>query len=71
MMMICHSSVLCMRCSISYYKFYKAAIISNLVKTVLTFSSFHPGPDGPWDRPHPRTFVLILAVVVVALVLPG
>ena len=58
------------QCSM-HYKSYQAAIISKLVKTMLTFSSFHPGPDRPWDRPHPRTFVLILAVVVVALVLLG
>ena len=38
-----------LRCSISY-KSYQAAIISNLVKTTQTFSSFHPGPDIP----HPR-----------------
>ena len=33
-----------LRCSISF-KSYQAAIISNLVKTTQTFSSFHPGPD--------------------------
>ena len=38
-----------LRCSISYES-YQAAIISNLVKTTQTFSSFHPGPDIP----HPR-----------------
>ena len=38
-----------LRCSISY-KSYQAPIISNLVKTTQTFSSFHPGPDIP----HPR-----------------
>ena len=53
-----------LRCSISY-KSYQAAIISNLVKTTQTFSSFHPGPrrshacapprPRPQARTHPRS----------------
>ena len=42
-----------LRYSISY-KFYEAAMISNLVKAMLTFSSFHPGPRRPHARARPR-----------------
>ena len=48
-----------LRCSISY-KSYQAIIISNLVKTTQTFSSFHAGRrrhharTHPRSRPHPR-----------------
>ena len=42
-----------LRCSISY-KSYQATIISNLVKTTQTFSSFHPGPRRPHDRARAR-----------------
>ena len=36
------------------YKFYEVAVISNVVKAILTFSSFHPGPRRPHARAHLR-----------------
>ena len=49
----CSMLIFHLRCSISY-KSYQAAIISNLVKTTQTFSSFHPGPCRPHDRARAR-----------------
>ena len=36
------------------YKFYEVAVISNVVKAILTFCSFHPGPRRPHARAHLR-----------------